>query len=510
MKLKRFENFIKESNNSQQEMSSDLIKFSNLYSIYPDFYTDEQKDHLEDLDYTLERMNKNNSINYFSLFAGIGGPEMGAPKSWKNVGYSELDKSSIEVYKSNFPSHTNYGDITKIDFDLLKTHVKIDFIIGGFPCQPFSSSGAQRGLDDHRKGLLLLHIIRMINDIDPGYILLENVSNLVNSFSSVFDFLNAVLPLMNYTLEYKMYNTNDISPVNRKRVFILIKRKGLPGELPSENFIDNIYTNKKMEPNRKGLKWKTLLCPQQKGFINRVYDDNNVLISFYDTYRKVEVNILPNIDLSKNIHYYESTDGIKYYTYTPNKNKDTRYIYVERQHTSGIKSILAQGGGEIKNQEANVILEEDNDLIRPLNQQEMENALGYPRGYTRVHDKLQDVQFGIGNSISPYVAKWILFNLNNQITSSNKNKKILPNNELNTLLVDELAKINIFVDENMDVYSEINKPNTLFFDKGRFITKEDQVIYNLNRGLSIEEIMDKIEIREDIILILKLTKKFLE
>src|SRR3990167_10278569 len=86
-------------------------------------------------------------MKYFSMFSGIGGFELGMPKEWECIGYSEIDPRAIEVYQRHFPNHKNYGDITKIKAQELPD---FDCLVGGFPCQPFSISGKRGGFDDTR------------------------------------------------------------------------------------------------------------------------------------------------------------------------------------------------------------------------------------------------------------------------------------------------------------------------------------------------------------------------
>ena len=94
------------------------------------------------------------------MFSGIGGFELGIQQAYEeyckekygephffkepqSVGFSEIDKYTIQIYSKHFPNHKNYGDATAIvpsalpDFDLL---------VGDFPCQAFSVAGRRGGL----------------------------------------------------------------------------------------------------------------------------------------------------------------------------------------------------------------------------------------------------------------------------------------------------------------------------------------------------------------------------
>lgn len=70
-------------------------------------------------------------MRYFSLFAGIGGLEYGLWKSGnKCVGFSEVKKSSIDIYKKNFGDIKNWGDIINVKIEELPG---FDILLGGFP-----------------------------------------------------------------------------------------------------------------------------------------------------------------------------------------------------------------------------------------------------------------------------------------------------------------------------------------------------------------------------------------
>ena len=66
------------------------------------------------------------------------------------VGYSEIDKYAFELYDLNHKDKNgttikNFGDITKLNPDDVPD---FDIFMGGFPCQPFSTAGMQKGVDD--------------------------------------------------------------------------------------------------------------------------------------------------------------------------------------------------------------------------------------------------------------------------------------------------------------------------------------------------------------------------
>jgi len=67
------------------------------------------------------------------------------PYSFDCVGFSEIDKYAIQIYKRHFPNHKNWGDATKIDPNQLPD---FEMLCGGFPCQAFSIAGKRMGYDN--------------------------------------------------------------------------------------------------------------------------------------------------------------------------------------------------------------------------------------------------------------------------------------------------------------------------------------------------------------------------
>ena len=143
----------------------------------------------------MHKLPKHNVIRVFEGFAGYGGATFGLRRSglhFEVVGSSENDKFASELLLANFPNVTNYGDITKID---PKELPDFDFFTGGFPCQPFSTAGMQRGESDpYGRGTLFYDIFRICHEKHPKYILLENVKGLTSKkFEPTFNRIKDIL-----------------------------------------------------------------------------------------------------------------------------------------------------------------------------------------------------------------------------------------------------------------------------------------------------------------------------
>ena len=121
-------------------------------------------------------MKNNKSFTFVDLFAGIGGFHQALESLGGTcVMASEIDLDCKEVYKNNFSKTPQIGDINKYWKEL----PKFDMLCGGFPCQPFSKAGKQKGFDDEDRGNLFYKIIEILqNHPECKFLLLENVSNL--------------------------------------------------------------------------------------------------------------------------------------------------------------------------------------------------------------------------------------------------------------------------------------------------------------------------------------------
>lgn len=119
----------------------------------------------------------NAKFSYVDLFAGIGGfAAVFEALGGRSVYSVEIDEKAAKVYELNW-GHSPLGDITKDANDSTMVVPQHDILAAGFPCQPFSKSGAQRGMEETR-GTLYWNILKIIKAHHPAIVLLENVRNL--------------------------------------------------------------------------------------------------------------------------------------------------------------------------------------------------------------------------------------------------------------------------------------------------------------------------------------------
>jgi DNA (cytosine-5)-methyltransferase 1 len=200
---------------------------------------------------------KNNTIKFIDLFAGLGGIRLGFENAFKSLGFetecvmtSEIKPYAVKTLKHNFGHDFLAGDI----FDIRNEFIPdFDFLLGGFPCQPFSASGKRQGFIDTR-GTLFFEIERILRDKNPYGFILENVEGLVKhdlefktdkigrTLSTILDKLENEL---GYNVSWKVFDSLEFGlPQSRKRIFIVGTKNetiDLSGNEPKFNKLESIF-----------------------------------------------------------------------------------------------------------------------------------------------------------------------------------------------------------------------------------------------------------------------------
>ena len=164
---------------------------------------------------------KDKQYGVVSLFAGIGGLDLGFEFAGFNLIWAnDFDKYAAMTYRRNVGDHIVEGDIRLVK-DSIPPH---DVLIGGFPCQPFSSLGRQKGFEDSKeRGTLFFEIMSIVDKHRPKVIVLENVINLLyHDKKRTFARIVSELEDAGYYVNYQLLNTADYGiPQSRNRVFIV-------------------------------------------------------------------------------------------------------------------------------------------------------------------------------------------------------------------------------------------------------------------------------------------------
>jgi len=116
-------------------------------------------------------------VQVLDLFSGIGGFSLGLERagSFRTVAFCERDEFCQAVLRKHWPDTPLYEDVRTIPTGGLG---RVDIIVGGFPCQPWSQAGQQRGSEDDRD--LWPEMARLVAELRPKYLIGENVRGFVS------------------------------------------------------------------------------------------------------------------------------------------------------------------------------------------------------------------------------------------------------------------------------------------------------------------------------------------
>jgi DNA (cytosine-5)-methyltransferase 1 len=172
------------------------------------------------------------NVRYVDLFAGIGGFHAAATAfGWECVFASENDPSAARIYQQNWKMDA-FNDITEVANDRVMKVPPHDVLFGGFPCQPFSKSGKQLGMDETR-GTLFWNILKIIQMRRPALVVLENVRNIAGpQHRHEWEVIISQLKELDYRVSekpfvvspHKIRKSAGGRPQIRERVFIVATR----------------------------------------------------------------------------------------------------------------------------------------------------------------------------------------------------------------------------------------------------------------------------------------------
>jgi len=189
-----------------------------------------------------------NHFRHGSLFSGIGGFDLAAEwMGWENVFHCEWMPFPRKVLNHYWPNSISYEDITKTDFSIHRG--TIDILTGGFPCQPFSSAGKRLGKEDERH--LWPHMLRAIREIEPTFVVGENVRGLTNwNGGVVFEEVCSDLETCGYEVQPLLLPACAVNaPHRRDRIWFVAnsinnRHNTIGGKISKENRVSRINREK--------------------------------------------------------------------------------------------------------------------------------------------------------------------------------------------------------------------------------------------------------------------------
>lgn len=232
----------------------------------------------EDVDWkTKDFSNPNNTIRLATVFSGIGAFE----HAFQRLGlkHTIVFAGDIEPnYKKSYFANYNIKEedwFTDIrDFDAKKYNGKVDFIVGGAPCQAFSMVGHRLGFEDAR-GTLFYEFARVVKETQPKVFLFENVRGLLNHDKGrTWHVIHDIFEELGYDVKFRVLNSCDYGiPQHRERVYCLGFKNKTDFKYPApieleykmydflEDYIDSKYFLKE-----KGVKFVTSHKNKQKSY----------------------------------------------------------------------------------------------------------------------------------------------------------------------------------------------------------------------------------------------------
>ena len=219
-----------------------------------------------------------------SLFSGIGGIDIAFQQAGYKVAWAiEKDAACCRTYRYNFKDvNLLETDIRNIDPCKLE---RVDILTAGFPCQPFSIAGKQRGFDDER-GHLFYEVGRFIKTHKPRFVFLENVPNLMeHNEGKTFLVVHDVLADLNYSIRYRVLRASEYGrvPQIRDRMYIVAFRDQedcdrfeFPGKMDLEITIEDVI-------NRKQKKHDIYYYSAENPF----YKNASKIVTMYDSIYRV-------------------------------------------------------------------------------------------------------------------------------------------------------------------------------------------------------------------------------
>jgi DNA (cytosine-5)-methyltransferase 1 len=170
-------------------------------------------------------------MQIIDLFSGIGGFSLaGHWMGWETIQFCEIDKFCQALLKQNFPGVPIHNDIKTLKGEQIKINPdEPTILVGGFPCQPFSNAGKRKGDQDSRH--LWPEMLRVIRNVQPKYVVGENVSGFVNwNGGMVFDEAQSDLENEGYEVQSFILPAVAVgAPHRRDRVWIVAHAKSWRG-----------------------------------------------------------------------------------------------------------------------------------------------------------------------------------------------------------------------------------------------------------------------------------------
>jgi len=228
-------------------------------------------------------------FTFIDLFAGIGGFHQAMRfLGGKCVMAAETNQACIDTYKLNFPKTDMRGDVRKIEPTSIPA---FDVLCAGFPCQPFSKAGEQKGFKDEQHGNLFYTIMNIL-DFHPEtkFVILENVRNLADKTEN-WDVIKQEFMKRNFYITEApiiLSPSNFRIPQIRERVYILGIRKDIRNEAILANgyiHISDLGLENVQKKNRCKLGDAWIILEENVSDQYVISNEQELMINAWDEFR---------------------------------------------------------------------------------------------------------------------------------------------------------------------------------------------------------------------------------
>lgn len=219
----------------------------------------------------------NHRIRLATVFSGIGAIEHAFQRlklPYDIVFAGDIDDKCKISYFANYDitEENWFSDIR--EFDASKYKGKVDFLVGGAPCQAFSMVGKRLGFEDAR-GTLFYEFARVIKETEPKVFLFENVKGLLNHDNGrTWCVIHGIFKELGYDIHFRVLNSKDYGiPQNRERLYCLGFKSKTAFKFPAPIELEYImydfledYVYTKYFLREKGIKFVTSHKNREKSY----------------------------------------------------------------------------------------------------------------------------------------------------------------------------------------------------------------------------------------------------
>ncbi len=319
----------------------------------------------------LANKNSSSSIKVATLFSGIGSVEhaLDTMKIPHSISFAcDSDKYVKQAYMANYKLDDKlwFTDVTTLDATRFISD-NIDLLVGGSPCQSFSTVGKQAGMDDIR-GTLIFQFIRIVNECRPKIFIFENVKGLTtHNKGKTFEVVLHAFRETGYNIVYDVLNAKDYGvPQSRQRLFLIGRRldsqvnvKFPPPkvELTSsmKDFLeDNVDSKYALNTKGQDFVVKPSNIAKKYTQVNgdiALCQKRNQQYNWFGDFVFEAMPIPPKYTLSEKVQEYVLASGTKTFKTSTETDLDiARPILssVHKMHRAGIDNYITQKNGRLR------------------------------------------------------------------------------------------------------------------------------------------------------------------